>query len=110
MKAAANFTIISCALVCALPNTALANPVTCTFAELSRRIEVVYVEAGQAVPCEVIYDKSGEGSIETLWRADNKPGYCEAQAAGLAERLAETGWSCSTEPDGSGAAESPDAD
>lgn len=110
MKAAANFTVICCALVCALPNTALANPVTCTFAEFSRRIEVVYVDPGQAVPCEVIYDKSGEGSIETLWRADNKPGYCEAQAAGLVEKLAGMGWSCGSEPDRSGATESPGVD
>ncbi len=74
---------------------ALANPQICTYGDLSRRIEVVYSHPGQPVPCEVIYDKSAEGSIATLWRADHEAGYCEAQAAALAEKLSGMGWSCS---------------
>ena len=73
---------------------ALANPLICTYGDLTRRIEVVYPDPGQPLPCEVIYDKSGEGIIETLWRANNEAGYCEAQAAGLAEKLSGMGWSC----------------
>lgn len=77
-----------------LPLLALGNPVTCEFAELSRRIEVVYSNPGQAVPCEVIYDKSGEGTIETLWRANFQTGYCEEKANGLVEKLSDMGWQC----------------
>ena len=82
------------ALFGALAGTALANPVSCSYGELTRQIEVVYSDPGQAVPCEVIYDKSGEGSIQTLWQANNEAGYCEAQAAGLVEKLAGMGWQC----------------
>jgi len=85
---------------------AVANPVVCTFGDLSRRIEVVYSDPGQAVPCEVIYDKSAEGSIETLWRANNETGYCEAQAAGLADKLSGMGWQCTAATDSAG--ETPD--
>jgi hypothetical protein len=76
--------------------TAAANPVVCTFGDLERTIEVVYSDPGQPVPCEVIYDKSGEGSIETLWRANVEANYCETQAAGLIDRLTGLGWACGT--------------
>ena len=85
-------------LFAATAGTALANPVTCRYGELSRKIEVVYSNPGQPVPCEVIYDKTAEGTIETLWRANNEAGYCEAQAAGLIEELQGMGWRCDTEP------------
>lgn len=78
----------------AAPAAAVAAPVTCEYGELTRKVEVVYVNPGQAVPCEVIYDKSGEGSIETLWRASNEAGYCEARAADLVDRLTGMGWRC----------------
>lgn len=77
-------------------SSALANPLICTNNDLSRRIEVVYAVPGQALPCEVIYDKSAEGTIESLWQADFDPGYCEARAAGLAEKLSNTGWDCTS--------------
>ena len=75
----------------------LANPTICTFGELSRKIEVVYSDPGQPVPCEVIYDKSAEGAIESLWQASNEAGYCEAKAASLIEKLEGTGWDCGTD-------------
>ena len=74
-----------------------ANPLICNYGELSRKIEVVYADPGHPVPCEVIYDKSAEGSIEALWRAHNEAGYCEARAAGLAEKLSGMGWQCSAQ-------------
>ena len=73
---------------------ASANPVTCEYDGLARKVEVVYVEPGQAVPCEVIYDKSAEGSIESLWQANHEALYCEAQAAGLVDKLRRMGWRC----------------
>jgi hypothetical protein len=84
-------------LFCSASAPALANPLTCTLGDLARRIEVVYSDPGQPVPCEVIYDKSGEGSFETLWRAYNQAGYCEDRAAELAEKLTRLGWSCSSD-------------
>lgn len=89
--------------------TAAANPVVCTFGDLERTIEVVYSDPGQPVPCEVIYDKSGEGSIETLWRANAEANYCEAQAAGLIERLTGFGWSCETPTTDPGPTEAPES-
>ena len=47
------------------------------------------------MPCEVIYNKSAEGTIQTLWRANSEAGYCEAQAAGLVDKLEAMGWDCS---------------
>ena len=79
----------------ALAGQALANPVGCTYGELERTVEVVYSNPGQPVPCEVIYNKSAEGTIQTLWRANSEAGYCEAQAAGLVDKLEAMGWDCS---------------
>lgn len=80
----------------AVPGLVSANPVTCEQGGLLRRVEVVYASPGQSVPCEVIYDKSGEGSIETVWRANNEAGYCEARAMELIEKLSAMGWSCAS--------------
>lgn len=71
-----------------------ANPMTCEYGDLSRKIEVVYSDPGQAVPCEVIYDKSAEGSMESLWQASHESGYCEAKAEDLIEKLQGMGWTC----------------
>jgi len=92
-----NTLILTTLLAMTISGTALANPVSCENGELRRRVEVVYSEPGQAVPCEVIYDKSDEGSIEALWRASNRAGYCEVKAEGLIEKLRGMGWSCSDE-------------
>ncbi|MFV2089686.1 MAG: hypothetical protein ACC642_03440 [Pseudomonadales bacterium] len=73
---------------------ALANPTRCEYGELSRIIEVVYSDPGQPLPCEVIYNKSEEGSIESLWRADNEVNYCEDRVVGLIEKLEGLGWTC----------------
>ena len=86
--------ITATAVIALAATTALANPVTCSNGALTRKIEVVYSDPGQPVPCEVIYDKSAEGSIQTLWRASNEAGYCEAQAAELVEKLSSLGWEC----------------
>ncbi len=82
---------------------ALGNPTRCSFGDLTRTIEVVYAEPGQAVPCEVIYDKSAEGSIETLWQANVEAGYCETQAAGLVAKLEGSGWRCAAAAAATGA-------
>ena len=92
-----NRVIVFCLLM-TLGTVAAANPVACTNGEFSRTIEVVYSDPGQSVPCEVIYNKSAEGSIETLWRADNESGYCEARAADLVEKLKGLGWECDEPP------------
>jgi len=77
-----------------LAGPVLANPTQCSYGQLTRSIEVVYAHPGQAVPCEVIYNKSMESSVETLWRADSEAGYCEARAQALIDKLAGFGWRC----------------
>ena len=76
---------------------AFAAPLTCTQGDMTRSIEVVYSDPGQAVPCEVLYDKPNEGTQSTPWRATNESGYCEAKAAELATKLEGLGWDCTTE-------------
>ncbi len=72
-----------------------ADPSICNNAGLTRSVEVVYSDPGYPVPCEVIYDKSGEGAGQhSLWRAGNQAGYCEAQAAAFLDKLRDLGWSC----------------
>lgn len=99
MKPATTFGLSAILTACLVAAPVQANPLICTSGELSRKIEVVHAAPGQAVPCEVIYDKSSEGSIETLWQAQNEAGYCEARAAGLAEKLTGMGWQCSAQDD-----------
>ena len=77
----------------------------CTQGDLTRRVEVVY-ETGVTVPCEVHYFKDTEapGERQTLWRALNEEGYCEAKAGEFVDKLSDWGWDCgqpaavSTEP------------
>ena len=82
------------ALFGSVASPALANPVSCSYGDLSRQIEVVYSDPGQAVPCEVIYNKQSEGTQQSLWRANNEAGYCEARAAEFIEKLEGWGWNC----------------
>ena len=89
-----NHRLTFAALVLLAPVPAMAEPVVCALGALSRSVEVVYSDPGQPVPCEVIYDKSGEGSIETLWRANHEAGYCEEKAAALVHKLESLGWQC----------------
>jgi hypothetical protein len=79
-------------LACAA--SAVADATQCRLGELRRSIEVVYANPGQAVPCEVLYGKAIQGTLETLWRASNEAGYCEAKAARLTGKLENLGWEC----------------
>ena len=63
----------------------------CTYAKDTRIIEVVY-KTDKPVPCEVQYTKSS--GTKTLWRANNKAGYCENKAAEFVEKQRGWGWSC----------------
>ncbi|MDP6374960.1 MAG: hypothetical protein QF921_04995 [Pseudomonadales bacterium] len=81
----------------ALTATAYANPTICTNWGLIRSVEVVYGVEGQAVPCEVIYAKRTEGTTQSLWRANNEEGYCEARAIDFIKQLESSGWDCDSE-------------
>ena len=88
-------TLLTTALLTSLGSAqALAAPVVCTQHDMTRSIEVVYSDPGQAVPCEVLYDKPTDGTQSTPWRATNESGYCEAKAAQLVVKLEELGWTC----------------
>ena len=90
--------LLTTALAGALSMTsALANPTVCTNSGLTRTVEVVYEMEGQAAPCEVIYNKQTEGTQQSLWRANNEEGYCEARAAEFIEKLEGWGWECTAE-------------
>lgn len=70
----------------------------CTAGEVTRIVQVVYAEPGQPVPCEVVYDKTAEGQgIETLWRAHNEAGYCEARADEFLTKLEDLGFVCTNQ-------------
>lgn len=86
---------ISAVLMMGLATSAMANNYSCTNGASQRSVAVVYTTPGQVVPCEVIYNK--EGSSETLWRAQNEAGYCEAQADSFADKLRGWGWDCTFE-------------
>ncbi len=72
----------------------------CTNGQLERRVEIVYPQAPEQVPCEVHYHKDTEqpGVRQVLWQASNEPGYCEYKAQEFAARLESWGWSCRHEP------------
>ena len=85
--------LLSAMLSCAAAN-AMAAPTECHLGQVSRTVEVVYATAGQPVPCEVLYAKPAQGTLESLWRARNQAGYCEEQAAAFITMLESMGWSC----------------
>ena len=72
---------------------------TCKQGDITRTVAVVYSEPGQAVPCEVIYNKPTEGGQQVLWRAFNEAGYCEARAEAFVEKLGSMGFACETTDD-----------
>ena len=87
--------IFSISMIVLFASHAFADEV-CTQGNLTRTVSVVYAEPGQAVPCEVLYDKPQEGAAQTLWRARNEAGYCEARAKEFVDKLKNMGWSCTT--------------
>ena len=65
---------------------------SCKLNDAERLIEVVYANAGQALPCSVNYTK--DGSTQTLWHYENSQGLCESKAAEFAEKQTQWGWTC----------------
>ncbi len=92
----ASVTILAVLPLAMLAPIAFADEV-CAQGELTRTVRIVYADPGQAVPCEVLYEKSQEGGTQTLWRARNEAGYCEARAKEFVEKLKTMGWSCTTQ-------------
>lgn len=66
----------------------------CTHNESTRRIEVLYPNSPDMLPCEVQYTKES-GEIKTPYSAQNTSGYCEEKATTLMKKLEGWGWSCS---------------
>jgi hypothetical protein len=69
---------------------------SCAQQGLTRRIEVYYLNAPEAVPCEVNYYKDSEvpDTKQTLWQAQSSQGYCEDKAQGFVAKLSNWGWDC----------------
>ncbi|MBW8191068.1 hypothetical protein K0504_08485 [Neiella marina] len=72
---------------------AVANQYSCTLDGATRLIEVAYHSSDSTLPCEVIYKKE-DGTISSLWRAQNQQGYCEEQASLFADKQSSWGWNC----------------
>ena len=68
----------------------------CTLEEQVRLVEVAYLLADQAVPCEVRHQKN-QGETKVLWRADNKEGFCERKARQFVEKQRQWGFSCKSD-------------
>ena len=65
------------AILLAAPAAQAGMVSTCTHADQTRIIEVVYTGEG-VLPCEVHYSK--DAGTQTLWSATNAAGYCEEKA------------------------------
>ena len=65
---------------------------TCSSGADVRTIEIFYETPGAKVPCRVDYSKTS--GTQTLWRAQNKEGYCEEKSAALVSKLQGAGFEC----------------
>ena len=81
------------AILLAAPAAQAGMVSTCTHADQTRVIEVVYTGEG-VLPCEVHYSK--DAGTQTLWSATNVAGYCEEKAAAFVEKQQGWGWECTT--------------
>jgi hypothetical protein len=66
----------------------------CNNSNFVRRVEVRYLDAAGAAPCEVHYHKDVEGGTSVLWNAKRESGYCEKMANAFVDKLRGMGWSC----------------
>lgn len=77
-------------------NAAEKSQYYCRSGELVRRVIIEVGDLGTGLPCEVVYWKDSEapGVRRVLWNARTDPEFCEAKAAGLVEKLDNSGWRC----------------
>jgi hypothetical protein len=73
--------------------SALGLEYQCARGSTTRNIAVDYQQAGERVPCEVVYHKPPQDP-DVLWRASSEVGFCEAKADELAQTLESSGWAC----------------
>jgi hypothetical protein len=85
------FTLPALALIGA--GSALGLEYQCSRGSNARSIAVDYQQAGQQVPCEVVYHKPPQ-SPRVLWSANADVGFCESKADELARTLESSGWQC----------------
>ncbi|WP_111642115.1 hypothetical protein [Marinimicrobium alkaliphilum] len=86
---------LTCTLLLLLAGAAQASDAIvyhCSLGDDERIVSVVYSEPGQALPCDVTYERGGE--VETLWQARNQAGYCEEQAQNFVAQQVAWGWEC----------------
>lgn len=79
--------------------TALGFEYQCARGSTTRSIAVDYQQAGQQVPCEVVYQKPPQDP-RVLWSAGSEIGFCESKADELAQTLRSSGWNCERVQDG----------
>lgn len=88
--------ILALGFATATANAAEKNEYTCRSGETVRRVVVEVGDLGTGLPCEVVYWKDSEapGVRRVLWNARSDARFCDTKAAGLVEKLNNSGWDC----------------
>ncbi len=88
--------ILAVGFATATANAAEKSEVNCRSGELVRRVIIEVGDLGTGLPCEVVYWKDSEapGVRRVLWNARSDAVFCETKAAGLVEKLNNSGWEC----------------
>lgn len=88
--------ILALGFATATANAAEKNEYQCRSGETLRRVIVEVGDLNTSLPCEVVYWKDTEapGVRRVLWNARSDAQFCDSKAAGLVEKLANSGWNC----------------
>lgn len=91
--------ILAIGFATAAANAAEKSQYSCRSGEVVRRVVIEVGDLGSGLPCEVVYWKDTEapGVRRVLWNARSDAKYCEDKAAGLAQKLDNSGWQCEAE-------------
>lgn len=89
-------TIVQFFILLVIPlNAEIVNKNLCDKGNLQRIITHT-AENSNGLPCEVIYEKPQEGRYKkSLWKAQNKEGYCAKSYKRFTSKLIGMGWNCS---------------
>jgi hypothetical protein len=97
MRSIQSFILIGIGMGCSTSAWAWRN-IVCKNGTLERKIEVLFAQEGQKVPCQVKYHREGPTGAPTeqiLFSAQARIGFCEEKATEFAGQLAQKGWTCS---------------
>lgn len=88
--------VLAVTLLLSVNGVASAESWICENDTLVREI-TIQNETSAPAPCSVVYNKDAEGQgSEVLWTARNDGNYCAEKADGLAQKLQDFGWACTS--------------